>query len=191
MVLKKHMSVSNVIHQKDYEKVVFILHRHSLTFVPIIGLFTILMLVPVVLYFMLNNLFPEVLANPEIHTSFMLFGSVYYLSTYLFFYGRFIDFYLDMWIVTNDRIVDIEQHSLFHREITELDLYRIQDVTASVRGVFSTLFKYGDVTIKTASSTSTIVFRNVPNPNHIREQLISLADEDRKYHMKDITLDGN
>jgi len=149
------------------------------------------MLVPVVLYFMLNNLFPEVLANPEVHTSFMLFCSFYYLSTYLFFYGRFIDFYLDMWIVTNDRIVDIEQHSLFHREITELDLYRIQDVTASVRGVFSTLFKYGDVAIKTASSTSTIVFRNVPNPNHIREQLISLADEDRKYHMKDIALDGN
>ncbi|OIO18757.1 MAG: hypothetical protein COY69_02415 [Candidatus Magasanikbacteria bacterium CG_4_10_14_0_8_um_filter_32_14] len=185
------MSISNVIKQKDYEKVIFLLHRHPLTFIPIIGLFTILMLMPVVLYFMLNNLFPDVLANTEIHTSFILFGSIYYLSTYLFFYGRFIDFYLDMWIVTNDRIIDIVQHGLFHREITELDLYRIQDVTATVQGVFPTIFKYGDVTVKTASSTTSIVFMNIPNPNNVREQLIKLADEDRKYHIKDIALDGN
>ncbi|MFA7314596.1 MAG: PH domain-containing protein [Candidatus Magasanikbacteria bacterium] len=185
------MSVSSIIKQKDYEKIVFILHRHPLTFLPIIGLFIVLMIIPIVLYFLLNNLFPDVLANTEIYTSFMLFSSVYYLSTYLFFYGRFIDFYLDMWIVTNDRIVDIEQHSLFHREITELDLYRIQDVTASIQGVFATIFQYGDVTIKTASSTSSIIFRNVSNPNHIREQLINLADEDRKYHIQDINLGGN
>lgn len=185
------MGVSNIIKQKDYEKVVFVLHRHPLTFIPTIFLFVILMVVPVILYLMLNNLFPQTLSNTEVHTSFILFSSIYYLSTYLFFYGRFIDFYLDMWIVTNDRIVDIEQHSLFHREITELDLYRIQDTTATVKGVFSTIFQYGDVNIKTASTNTRIIFKNIPHANHIREQLIKLADEDRKYHMQDIKLDMN
>lgn len=183
------MTISNIIKQKSYEKVVFLLHRHPLTFLPVIGLFTLLMLAPVLLYFMLDSLFPDVINNPEINTIFVLFGSIYYLSTYLFFYGRFIDFYLDMWVVTNDRIVDIEQHSLFHREITELDLYRIQDVTAFVQGFFATIFQYGDVIVKTASSNTNIVFRKVPKPNHIRERLIQLADEDRRYHTKDIKLE--
>ncbi|MFA7245040.1 MAG: PH domain-containing protein [Candidatus Magasanikbacteria bacterium] len=185
------MSVSKVIKQKSYEKVIFLLRRHALTFLPIVLLFLLLLLIPVALYFMLNNLFPEILAGEKTHATFILFSSAYYLSTYSFFYGRFIDFYLDMWVVTNDRIVDIEQHGLFHREITELDLYRIQDATATVKGFFATIFQYGDVNVKTASSNTNIIFRNVHRPNHVREQLIKLADEDRKYHMQDIKLDMN
>lgn len=115
----------------------------------------------------------------------VLLASVFYLSIYLFFYGQFIDFYLDLWIVTNDRIVDIEQFGLFARTISEADLFRIQDVTAEVRGVFATVFNFGNVHVKTASHNQEIVFRNVPNPNQIRERLIKLSDEDRKYHFKD------
>ncbi|PIZ95803.1 MAG: hypothetical protein COX80_03665 [Candidatus Magasanikbacteria bacterium CG_4_10_14_0_2_um_filter_33_14] len=185
------MSVSKVIKQKSYEKIIFVLHRHPFTFIPVVLLFIVLLLTPVALYFMINSLYPQLFLNTEIKTTFILFGSVYYLSTYLFFYVRFLDFYLDMWIVTNDRIVDIEQHGLFHREITELDLYRIQDATATVQGFFATIFQYGDVFIKTASSNTNIIFKNVHRPNHVREQLIKLADEDRKYHMQDIKLDMN
>ncbi|MBT3538850.1 PH domain-containing protein [Candidatus Parcubacteria bacterium] len=176
------MSVPDIIKKKDYEKIIFVLRRHPITFIPIMFLFIVLMLVPVAVYLLIENLFPSILTGSILYPLTVLLGSVYYLSIYLFFYVQFIDFYLDMWIVTNDRIVDIEQHNLFHRVITELDLYRIQDVTAQVQGIFSTLFKYGDVTVKTASTTSNIIFRNVSNPNLIREQLIKLADEDRKFH---------
>jgi len=185
------MSVSKIIKQKSYENIVFVLRRHPFTFIPVIFLFIVLMLVPVAIYFMLTSLYPEIFLNTELRVTFFLFGSLYFLSTYLFFYGRFIDFYLDIWIVTNDRIVDIEQHSLFHREITELDLYRIQDATATIQGFFATIFQYGDVFVKTASSNTNIIFRNIPHANHVREQLIRLADEDRKYHMQDIKLDMN
>lgn len=185
------MSVSKVIKKKDYEKIIFVLHRHPFTFIPAIILFIVLMLVPLAIYFMINSLFPNLFLNEEVHTVFIIFSSIYYLSTYLFFYVQFLDFYLDMWIVTNDRIVDIEQHSLFHREITELDLYRIQDATATVKGFFSTIFQYGDVYVKTASSNTNIIFRRIPNANRVREQLIKMADEDRKYHMQDIKLEMN
>ncbi|PLX28304.1 hypothetical protein C0581_02845 [Candidatus Parcubacteria bacterium] len=184
------MGVSDIIKQKHYEKVLFVLHRHPITFVPILFLFLVLMLVPIAVYLLIENIFPSILSGSILYPLAVLLGSVYYLSIYLFFYVQFIDFYLDMWIVTNDRIVDIEQHNLFHRVITELDLYRIQDVTAQVQGIFSTLFKYGNVTVKTASTTSNIVFKNVPNPNFIREQLIKLADEDRKFHYSQEQAEG-
>lgn len=177
------MSVSDIIKKKDYEKVIFVLHRHPITFIPILFLFIVLLLVPVAVYFLINSLYPVLLLKAPIFQIGVLLGSIYYLSIYLFFYAQFIDFYLDIWIVTNDRIVDIEQHNLFSRVITEVDLFRIQDVTTNVRGMFPTIFKYGVVDIKTASINTNIQFKNVPNPNFIREQLIKLADEDRKYHM--------
>lgn len=176
------MHLSQVIKQKQYEQIIHHLRRHPLTFLPTLGLFLILASVPVILYLLITSLFPNILDGDILYPIAVLSGGVYYLSIYLFFYGQFIDYYLDLWIVTNDRIIDMEQHGLFRRTTTELDLFRIQDVSANIAGVFGTLFNYGDVTVKTASSNLNIVFRNVPNPNTIREDLIRLADEDRKYH---------
>ncbi|MFH1286243.1 MAG: PH domain-containing protein [Candidatus Magasanikbacteria bacterium] len=176
------MYLNQVINKKKYEKIVHHLRRHPMTFIPILGLFFVLMGVPVILYVIVVNLFPELLDSPTVYPMLVLGASVYFLSVYLFFYGYFIDYYLDLWIVTNDRIVDMEQHGLFRRTSTELDLFRIQDVSAHISGVFPTLFNYGDVTVKTASSNLDIVFRDVANPNGIRESLVHLADEDRKFH---------
>src|SRR3990167_2641103 len=169
------MQIAHLIKQKSYEKIEYFLRRHPLTFVPIFAVFVILMLVPVALYFLLNNLFPQLLTGELSYPVLVLFASVFYLSVYLFFYGQFIDFYLDLWIVTNDRIVDIEQHGLFSRSISELDLYNIQDVTVEISGFFHTMFKYGDLHVKTASDNSQVIFRDIPNPNEVRQALIELS----------------
>jgi uncharacterized membrane protein YdbT with pleckstrin-like domain len=86
---------------------------------------------------------------------------------------------LDVWIITDDRIVDIEQYGILAKSITEVELHRIQDVTTHVHGIFPTLFHYGNVVIKTASDTKDIIFRNVPFPNKIRGELIKLSRQDR------------
>ncbi|MFA6427288.1 MAG: PH domain-containing protein [Candidatus Magasanikbacteria bacterium] len=176
------MAIADVIKQKSYERIEYVLHRHAFTFIPIIILFIVLASIPVLVYLLINNLFPDAINGPVGYPLFVLLGSIYYLSMYLFFYAQFVEFYLDLWIVTNDRIVDIEQLGLFSRTITELDLFRIQDVTTDVKGLFPTIFHYGNVIIKTASSNTHIVFSNVPSPNHVREKLIQLSHEDRKFH---------
>ncbi|MBU2542123.1 PH domain-containing protein [Patescibacteria group bacterium] len=176
------MLISHLIKQKSYEKIEFLLRRHPITFIPILSLFIVLLLVPVAMYFLINNLYPQLLTGEISYPLLVLFASIFYLSIYLFFYAQFIDFYLDIWIVTNDRIVDTEQFGLFSRTTSELDLYRIQDVSVNVSGFFPTIFKYGNVTVKTASSNSDIVFRNIPNPNQVRQGLIQLSEEDLKFH---------
>ena len=176
------MQISHLIKQKSYEKIEYYLRRHPITFVPIFAVFVILLLVPVALYFLTYTLFPQLLSGPLSYPALVLFASIFYLSIYLFFYGQFIDFYLDVWIVTNDRIVDIEQHGLFSRTISELDLYHIQDVTVEITGFFATIFKYGNLHVKTASNNSQIIFRDIPNPNEVRQALIQLSENDRKFH---------
>lgn len=181
------MHLSHFVRQKSYEVLKHVLRRHSITFIPIAVLFIVLMIVPMVAFFITNTLFPEFLKGPVSFPILVLFGSLYYLTIYLFFYAQFIDYYLDLWIVTNDRIIDIEQKGLFDRVIIELDLFRIQDVTTVVSGFFPTIFKYGNVIITTASSTNQIIFKQVPYPDMVRQELIALAEEDRKFHVGDIT----
>lgn len=176
------MNLSDVIRQKSYERIEYKLRRHPITFVPIFVLFVVLLSAPIGLYFLLNALFPTIIYSTIGFPIIVLFGSSYYLSNYLFFYVQFIDYYLDVWIITNDRIVDIEQHGLFTKTITELDLFRIQDVTVEINGIFPTLFDYGNLTVQTASSNTHIIFYNIAHPNEIRRELIHLSDEDRKFH---------
>lgn len=176
------MNVSYLIKQKSYEKVVYIARRHIFTFFIQILLFLVLGAMPFGIYLMIKSMFPTLLSVPPVYALGVLLGSIYYLSVLLFFFTSFVDFYLDVWIVTNDRIIDIEQFGLFSRTISELELFRIQDITTNVHGIFPTIFKYGDVIVQTASSNTGIVFHNVPNPNKIRESLLELAHEDYKYH---------
>lgn len=176
------MHISHVIHQKSYEKIVHVLRRHPVTFLPKVGFFLILLLVPVAVYLMVQSLFPTLFSSQIIYALVVLAGGIYYLSTIIFFYTQFTIFYLDLWIVTNDRIVDIEQLGLFSRTVSELDLYQIQDVTTQVHGFFPTLLHYGNVEVKTASSNTGIVFRDVPNPDKLRQDILDLANNDRFYH---------
>ncbi|MBU0597020.1 PH domain-containing protein [Patescibacteria group bacterium] len=176
------MRLAYLIKQKSYEKIEHVLRRHPITFIPYVFLFLLIISLPVGVYFMVSAIFPIFLDREGTYVLAILLASAYYLVSYVLFYTQFVEYYLDMWIVTNDRIVDIEQLGLFARSVSELDLFRIQDVTTDVHGFFSTIFHYGDVTVKTASSNVGIVFRNVPNPNKVREDLIRLSHEDRKYH---------
>lgn len=176
------MQISHLIKQKSYEKIEFVLRRHWLTFIPYIIQFLVLSVIPLVVGAMALNLYPDLFADSVWFAIGVVLGSIYYLSLILFFFAHFIDFYLDVWIVTNDRIIDMEQFGLFSRTISEVDLFQIQDVTTDVHGPLATLFNYGDVQVKTASLNNEIVFRAVHRPNKIRESLIRFADVDRKFH---------
>lgn len=183
------MHLSYFVHQKSYEHIEYALRRHWITFIPTIVIVLVMLGVPVVVYFLVQNLFPDLLSGPISYPLTILFGSTYALFTFLFFYIHFIDYYLDLWIITNDRIVDIEQKGLFNRTVTELELFQIQDVTSTVEGIIATVFHYGNVTVTTASLTQSIIFKQVPNPDFIRQELIRLADGDRKFHTANNTVE--
>ncbi|OGH66279.1 MAG: hypothetical protein A3B90_01700 [Candidatus Magasanikbacteria bacterium RIFCSPHIGHO2_02_FULL_41_13] len=177
------MHLSAVIKQKANEKVVYVLHRDPITFVPQLALFLLLAAIPFLGYFFLANYLPNILEGAISYPLLVLFTSIFYLSIILFLYTEFTVFYLDVSVVTTARIVEMEQLGLFSRTISELELFRIQDVTSEVNGFFPSIFHYGNVFVKTASENTNIIFHNVKNPETIREELLKLAHEDRKLHM--------
>ncbi len=82
------------------------------------------------------------------------------------------DYYLDVWLITNHRVIDIEQAGLFSRRVSTFRFNQIQDVTAEVPGILATLINFGTVKIRTASN-ETFDFRGVARPNLVKDTIIS------------------
>ncbi len=178
------MNISKLFKQKGYEKVEYIVRRHWVTFLPVIFFFIILLILPFGAYWLLLNSAGNFLQNPIYYTAGLLFGSVYYLSVVLFFYTYFVAFHLDLWVITNDRLLDVQQKTLFARTVSEVDLYQIQDASSEVHGIFPSIFNYGNIILQTASAVPKFTFRNVANPNKLRQAILTLSSEDKKFHEK-------
>ncbi len=181
--------VKKFIAQKSYEKIVYFLRRDTIVYLKQLILFIFLLAIPVGLYFFFQNTFPSLFQNTVIFPLLMLLASVYYLTVWLVAFTAFIDYYLDFWIVTNDRIINVEQR-LFSRTISELDLFKIQDVTGQSKGFLETMFDYGNVYVQTAGATGRFNFEEVPGPREVASKIIALAEEDRKYHLKESNSTG-
>jgi len=138
-------------------------------------------ILPIIFYFLANNFIQTIISHNFGNVLFVLITSLYYLYIWLFIFAVFVDYYLDVWIVTNHRILNIEQKGLFHRVISEQKLYRIQDVTSELKGILPTLFNYGTVHIQTAAEKSRFIFKQVPDPRHVSKKVIMMSEQSKKF----------
>lgn len=176
--------IKKFIAQKKYEKIVYFLRRDTIVFIKQAILFVFLLAIPFGLYYFVQTSFPMLPENSIVYPLLVILMSVYFLTVWLVFFTSFIDYYLDFWIVTDDRILNVEQH-LFARTISELDLYKIQDVTGESMGFLQTMFNYGNVYVQTAGEVERFIFEEVPNPREVARKIMELSEEDRKYHLKE------
>lgn len=158
------------------------LRRHPLTFLPYIALFIILAAIPIIGYYFATEKVLSFWATESGYALIVMGLSAWYLFTLLLLFTNFVDFFLDIWIVTNERILDIEQKGLFARVINEARLYRVQNVRIKIEGIAPTLFHFGDLIIETAGETGRLVFDNIPDPNTVARRIMELVEADRKYH---------
>lgn len=100
----------------------------------------------------------------------------WYLITFIFAFEKFLSWYFDVYILTNERVVDIDFNNMLNKHFAEADIAMIQDVSSSVKGVAGTLFNYGTVLIQTASEVNQIIFDKVPNPEKIIKVLQQLRE---------------
>lgn len=176
------MHLSTFIHQKSYEHVEYQIRRHPITLLPAVIGFIFLLILPAGLAALIGASSPNFLNHPVWFPLAVLFSSGYYLAIGLFFYTYFVTFYLDLLVLTNDRLLHIEQLSLFSRTISELDLYKVQDITSKISGFFQSLFKYGTLEIQTAGEQGKFIFQDLPHPESLRQRILELTEGDKKYH---------
>lgn len=90
------------------------------------------------------------------------------LGLLLFFYHLIIWFYT-YYIVTNQRIRQITQRGFFGKDVVELRLEKVQNISYNVPGFFGEVFKFGTIVIQTI--VGDLVIRNVENPDKIYNKL--------------------
>lgn len=169
-------------HRQEGEKIIFLLRRHPAIIFFKILLWATVAILPLIFYYILGGilagLFPHELFNPLV----ILFTSIFYLYVWLFMFFSFVDYYLDVWIVTNERIINIEMKGLFSRTASEQKLYRVQDVTSEIQGFFATIFNFGTVYIQTAGEQQRFIFKQISHPDLVAKKINTLVEENKKFH---------
>ena len=72
------------------------------------------------------------------------------LSWIMFTIAWTTNYYLDIVLITNRRLLKIEQRGLFARDIAEMRLERIQDIRVDVMGIIPSLLDFGTLKVQTA-----------------------------------------
>ncbi len=106
---------------------------------------------------------------------------LYWLFLWMAAFGMITNHFLDQWIVTSERIVDIDQKDFWSREVSTLLLTRVQDVEIEVHGLFHTLFGFGTVSVETAGAEpGRFRMPGLGNPRYIRDLILKEAQRARK-----------
>jgi len=160
--------------QHENEEVVLVVRRHWMVLLPYFLHIALMCLLPIIFYILIvPYVLPAFLEEPY-NRLFILFSVIYYGFVWIIVFTVWADYYLDVWIVTNERIIDIEQIGFFNRVVSELDLKRIQDITSSVHGMIPTMFGFGHIHIQTAAEEGKFDLKSVPHPVTIRRRITKL-----------------
>jgi len=102
--------------------------------------------------------------------------AIWLLILWVLLFIFWTNYYLDVWIITNKRIFDIEQHGLFSRELSMFRVQRIQDVTIDVHGLLPTLLEYGDIHVQTAGTDEDFIMRGMADPQDVKRVINTVHD---------------
>lgn len=98
----------------------------------------------------------------------VMIGLILVVATVVYWQNR--------WVVTDDSITQISQISLFNRQVSQLSMENLEDVTVDQNGILQTLFGFGTLKAETAGERSKFVFHYCPNPNKYARLILEVHE---------------
>jgi len=157
------------------EKIILEVRRHWLTLLRGIIVAGLLIIIPLIMMALLQFEGISLAALGLVPFSIFI-TSIWILFVWTFFYITWTDYYLDVLVLTDQRLIDIEQKGLFAREIAELRIENIQDVRVEIHGILETLLDFGSIHIQTAGAVSSFVAHTVPHPSKVKDVILNRYD---------------
>lgn len=116
----------------------------------------------------------------------IIFGAALWLMlTWIALATLWTHYYLDMWIVTNKRIIFIEQVRLFSREITTLRIERIQDATVTFKNFIETMLNFGTLRIQSAGAViDDLEVYGIPQPEKVKHLVLQEVDRQTQERLR-------
>lgn len=163
--------------QKQSEIIEFVVRKHWIVYVKKIVYMVLLMLLPGTIYFFLVF---DTNINANTKNILTLFLLLYFLFLFMMTFIRWIEDDLDLIIVTNERLISIDQISFIHRSISETEMSEIQDVKHEAKGILSNVMGFGTLEVQTAAEKMAFCMDHIPEPYETARKIMELKDKDAK-----------
>ena len=159
--------------QLDGENVLLLLRKHPITQVPKLLMIVVMLLIPS--FFSQVGFYSQLTGNFQ--TAILLF---WYLIVVGYSLESFLTWFYNVYIVTDERIIDIDFLSLIYRNVSAAKLDKVEDITAVTSGAVQSIFNYGTVQIQTAAEKSEFEFEDVPQPTKVTQFLNEMLVEEER-----------
>ncbi len=161
---------------QDGEQIIALFRRHWWFLWPQSILLTLIAVVPVAVVAWVLD---KIGVLDDLGVWFWLVALVWLLVGAVRLFFNWYRYHNDIWVVTNQRIVDVFKAHPLNLHVSTADLVNIQDMSVIKSGITPTLLNYGTVVLETASAESVhFLISGVPHPESI--QLLIDRERDRE-----------
>ena len=152
------------------EEAVLLLRAHPIVNIRWMALVLVMLLVP--------SLLVDLGAFSLVPGGFVFVGQLlWYLITFAYALESFLHWYYSVFIITNERVVDIDFYNLLFREVSYATLNHIEEPSMTAGGLFGTVFRFGNVRVPTAAEGPTIEGVALPYPEMVVRMISELSEE--------------
>lgn len=159
--------------QEEGEEVVLFLRQHLIVNVPWVLLVLLALSIPSSFAF-----FPFFASLPSAYQ--LVLTLMWYLFVTGFAVAKLMGWFFNIYILTDERIVDIDFVNILFRRISVAKLDEVQDVNVVASGAFQTFFNFGNVFIQTAAEVTQFEFMNIPNPDKVGTIINQMIDHEEQ-----------
>jgi hypothetical protein len=150
------------------EKVEMVIRRHWIVFAILWFYFILAILFTLLILVLLWN-------NSVGYLVTIMFWLVYLI----WFYIQWLNHELDLFIITNNRIIWVEQISFLNRTVSEANLWQVQEVNSKTKWFWANILDYGDVMVQTAWTVSNFDINFAPQPIQTSRKILNVVDKYR------------
>jgi membrane protein YdbS with pleckstrin-like domain len=150
--------------QKERETIILFLRAHFITNLSWIFITLVLVILPIIILNVISSFGIEFLSTRQASNFTIVFVLFYYLLVFSYVFASFLHWFYNVFIVTSERVVDIDYSDIVVHNIAIASLSHVQDVNYSQSGFISTFFDYGDLFVQTAGDERNFEAYSIPKP---------------------------
>lgn len=152
--------------QNKNEVVICFTRKHWIVLLPHFVIFSFFVILTIIFFAVIRSeMLASVITPPtyRVIALAIIIGQSYLLHR---FFLRLFNYYLQVLIITSQRVVQLHQTIFFNRNRDSVDLPEIQDLMLKQNGLIKTIFNYGEIEIVLSSAHATKDLHHIPNPEY-------------------------
>jgi len=167
---------------EEHEKIIVEVRKHWFVIFRAVLPYVIGLFLPFIAFSYLTSgseiqIGPSTTLSFDTNTALIVFwGGLWVLLMWTKIFHIWTDYYLDKMIITDEKVIDIDQQNLFKRHVSVFRMDKIQDVTLVTAGFFGTTLNYGCIYIQTAGTSEKFAMKAVPHPGRVRDIILAYQD---------------